>query len=191
MRELKFTKALMYKLESIYAENGKTSVNAQDIAKDMGMSPSHFSQYRQEKKIPYKYLLPYCLDKHVNINWVLDSNASFALEEVFTKYVKKWTMCRSDIVGRNEGKYGKDWEGIESVLSVISEYFDTDEYRNEKVNFEYELLLNKYKLQTAILSKYRNKYKSLRLLMYKNKYRTMIWALIFFFIGILVGYLIF
>ncbi|NVJ52458.1 MAG: hypothetical protein HWD90_02095 [Campylobacteraceae bacterium] len=162
MEEYKFNKELLYKLESIYARDGLTKVNEKDIAKAMGMSPEHFSRYKKEKRIPYKYLIPFCMDNHININWILYTNSNLLYEIENTQNIKIWSECRQNLLSRIRGKYTKGCEKVQTFHSYNTEYFETDK---DIYNFFY------------------NKNKS----SCKSKYKIIFLILLSFVLGYLIG----
>lgn len=108
MSEPKFNKELLYKLKAMYAKDGLTKVEEKEIAKAIGMSAVQFSRDKNTGRIPYKYLIPYCLDNNVNINWLLDSNSNLLYEIENTMYLKRWTECRKNYLQKLIGKYQLD-----------------------------------------------------------------------------------
>lgn len=125
MEEYKFNKTLLTKLESIYAKDGFTPVNEKDIAKAMGMSAQVFSKNKKNKRIPYRYLIPYCLHNNVNINWVIDSDFPLIDEAENTQKVKEWTKSRQCIISRFRAKYStKPPEG--TIYCYNKLYFKSD-----------------------------------------------------------------
>ncbi|PHO10788.1 hypothetical protein CPG37_02790 [Malaciobacter canalis] len=163
MRDIKFNNELIYKLESIYAQDGLTKVDEKDIAKAMGMSPSQFSRDKNNDQVPYKYLIPYCLDKEVDINWILDSNINSLYIIEHTSFIKKWTRCRSNLLARIRGKYNKDCEKRDVFLN-----------RKSKENETEQDIYNYYNLSKTFLGKY--------------EFRIVLWIIIAFFIGCLLGF---
>lgn len=162
MEEYKFNKELIHKLESIYARDGLTKVNEKSIAQAMGIAPEQFSRYKKEKKIPYKYLIPFCMDNHININWVLDTNSNLIFEIENTQNVKNWTNCRQNLLNRIRGQYTKNCEKVQIFHSYNSEYFETDKDI-------YDFFYDKYKPSC------------------KSKYKILFLILLSFFFGYIIG----
>ena len=101
MEEIKYNKELLYKLESMCARDGLSKANKKDIAaKVLKISSQNFYEYRKRKSIPIKHIIPYCLDNHINLNWVLDSRSSLLHEIEMTKHIKRWTKCRKSLLVR-------------------------------------------------------------------------------------------
>lgn len=164
MEKYKFNKELLYKLESIYARDGLTKVNEKDIAKAMGMSPEQFSRNKKEKKIPYQYLIPFCMNNFININWVLDTDSNLFHEIENTQNAKKWTLCRQNLLNRIRGKYTltKDCEKVQIFHS-----YNSDELKTDKDIYDFFYSKNKISCNT--------------------KYKIIILLLIAFLLGYLFG----
>lgn len=112
MKNIKFDERLLYKLESIYAKDGKTKVKQKDLAIDMGMAPEQFSKNKKEGQVPYKYIILYCIKKEVNISWLLGDVVITSYEKENTALIEQWTSCREDLLGRINGKYDKKCEKV-------------------------------------------------------------------------------
>jgi hypothetical protein len=162
METYKFNRELLYKLESIYARDGLTKVNDKDIAEAMGMMPEQFSRYKKENRVPYKYLIPFCMDNNININWILDTNSNLLYEIENTQNVKIWSDCRKNLLNRLRGKYTNNCGKVQTFHSYNSDYFETDK---DIYNFFY------------------NKYKPLC----KEKYKIIFLTLLSFLIGYIIG----
>lgn len=60
----------------------------------MGMLPEQFSENKNNNKIPYKYIVSYCMRNNININWVLDSTRLPIHQIESTEQINDWFLSR-------------------------------------------------------------------------------------------------
>ena len=71
----------------IERDTGKQPSNKQ-IAYELGLSATGFSNYKKRDSIPYKNIVEFCEKYNITINWILLGNSSIKLIEKEEKFYK-------------------------------------------------------------------------------------------------------
>lgn len=184
MQEIKFTKELLYKLQSIYAKDGLTKVYDKDIAKALGMSPAQFSESKKNGKIPLKYIIPYCIKNNVSVNWVFDSSRTLCNFKESTQYLIDWTECRADFLSRIKGKLSGKCDPVQTITLKSP-------LKAEITEKEYEKLLKFLKKKDCNsdlnIDFFSSNYERTRLSRYGNFITCLLWIIISGVIGFYLG----
>ena len=117
------------KLASIIKLNHMTVVSDTELAENLNTSKQNLSNYRRDNRIPYSMLCEICLNKNININWLLDRNKIYSPDD-FSRQITKTVNAQNIYLERkNKGfrKYknlnkrpGYAWAGPSGIIACIA-----------------------------------------------------------------------
>ncbi len=62
---------IILKIKAILSQKKQCKVHDKDVAKALGITPSTFASMKKRNRMPYRYILDFCVQHHINANTLL------------------------------------------------------------------------------------------------------------------------